>query len=64
MIFKSIKYIGDKNSKSSFIEKVDIYVRLIELYSQYYKKKKVVSVVEPNEGIITEMTNIGVIENM
>lgn len=64
MIFKSIKYIGDKNSKSSFIEKVDIYVRLIELYSQYYKKKKVVSVVEPNEGIITEMTNIGVIENV
>lgn len=62
MIFKSINSISSKNDKAFFIEKINIYIRLIQVYAYKYHYN-LPTVIEPNINIIDELINIGVIDN-
>lgn len=59
MIIESVKHI---NCKDEFLEKVNIYIRLVEVFAE--KNSFAISPIkELSSDIVDEMINIGVIEN-
>lgn len=59
MIFKSVSKINDKTEKTFFLEKVKIFIRLVEVFCE---KNNIQMEIEPHINIIHELCDIGVIE--
>lgn len=59
MIFESVRHI---TSKDEFLEKILIYIRLVEVFAERYNLV-IVNIKDVNETIIKEAINIGVIES-
>ena len=61
MIFTPINKLYDKSAKSFFVEKIGIYIRLIECYAESYKKQIPQSSI--SDKIIDELILIGIISS-
>lgn len=60
MIFKNVSTLDSKLEKNEFIELVNVYIRLVEVFCEKYHKK----IVQGDEdNLIQEMTDIGVISS-
>lgn len=59
MIFKSISKVNDKTKKNFFLEKVKIFIRLVEVFCE---KNNIQMENESHINIIHELCDIGVIE--
>jgi DNA (cytosine-5)-methyltransferase 1 len=63
MIFKSVLRISSKKEKSFFIEKIDIYIHIVESFVQKYSFIPIILSEIDNE-IESELIEIGVIDNI
>jgi DNA (cytosine-5)-methyltransferase 1 len=63
MIFRSVLKISSKKEKSFFIEKIDIYIRIVESYVQKYSCEPI-TLLEIDKEIESELLEIGVIDNI
>ena len=60
MIFKSVSNLNTKTEKAFFLEQINVYIRLTEVFIEKYNKSMTGILKEPNIG---ELQSIGVIEN-
>lgn len=60
MIFKSVSNLNTKTEKTFFLEQINVYIRLTEVFIEKYNKSMDGILNEPN---IEELQSIGVIEN-
>ncbi len=59
MIFTPINKLNDKSTKSFFIEKIGIYIRLVECYAEYQGLK--ITDAEITDNIVSELIAVGVL---
>ena len=60
MIFKSVSNLNTKTEKTFFLEQINVYIRLTEVFIEKYNKSVDGILNEPNIG---ELQSIGVIED-
>lgn len=64
MIFRAVNKISDKAEKAFFIEKISIYVRLVEAFSEKHKMNYASSASALDLLTIDELISIGVIDDV
>lgn len=64
MIFKNIKEINDKKLKASFLEKIDLHIRIVESIAELNKLDIVNDIDSNNNVTISYLTELGVIESV